>query len=178
VKRRRQSSQVRRLRGPRAIWVAVYVVGQERGVPRVEWMATVKSPSARDIREISYRGGRFLKYVKESEIDRRKPKKRAAPSSPHPSPTAVVPKYRDELARPLTRRLAKNLCVGDVLYPRGAVVQAVEAYKERDRDEWDRQVDMVRVFVRYKGAGIETLDTFAQEVRAEFEYLLQESRSW
>lgn len=106
--------------------------------------------------------------------------------------SAIVPKYRDELSKEglVHRRPAKALVVGDVLYPRAGVVQAVERFEGvvgegeiaagqfgvPDEAKPGDKVPMVRVIVRYKetGAG----QTFIQEVGETFEYLLWNKRSW
>lgn len=106
--------------------------------------------------------------------------------------TAIVPRYRDEISKGdlVHRKAAKDLVVGDVLYPRAAVVQAVERFEgvigeggaeagkfgvPKDVVVGD-QVQMVRVIVRYKQTGAGR--TFVQEVGESFEYLLWTKRDW
>jgi hypothetical protein len=90
------------------------------------------------------------------------------------APSGLVAKYRDELDRPLGRKHARDLVVGDVLYPRGAVVQSIELF-ETPGEQGAPSEPRARVLVRYKGRGLET---FVQEVAADFEYLLWKVQAW
>ena len=113
-------------------------------------------------------------------------------SSSSSSSSTLVPTYREEitLRGSLKKKLARDLAPGDVLYPRGAIVQGAKAVEGVVgavgvvAGEWGvpaglaegEKVKMVKVVLRHKGTGAEK--DFVQEVGEAFEYLLWKTKTW